>query len=140
MPSDKPKLIVPENILVPVVLSTPSGLGGLRTYSGWGLIDTGCTKTCVKPKVIEHLGLRQVGTTWLGSVMDNTPDLPVYDGCISIHPKILGSARGRFVAKDFDPGQTPALQGLDVLIGNDVLKYLRFRYDGPANRVDFEPG
>jgi len=107
----------------------PSVVSKLRqadpSIVGWAMIDTGASKTCISPRIVDALGLKQVGDIKCGGVG--------------------GEADHRLFRITFEfegsPIRIPDIevieahienQGLDMLVGRDVLSVSALTYHGPT--------
>jgi hypothetical protein len=99
--------------------------------SGWALIDTGATRTCVDRDVLTRLGVQPTGTVKTGTAAGQVEQL--------LFPaKLSFPAAGNFqvefgsvIAVDLR-GQTIAGTNVVVLVGRDVLSRCLLVYNGPA--------
>jgi predicted aspartyl protease len=96
-----------------------------------GLIDTGASGTAIDPSIIQGLGLQQTGsmpihTPSTGSVPHQ---VSTYDVCITI--PFAGVTFTLGALQVFE--SSLSVQGIQALIGRDVLSNCLFVYDGRAN-------
>jgi len=99
--------------------------------SGWALIDTGATRTCVDKDVLTKLGVKPTGTIKTGTAAGQVEQL--------LFPaKLSFPAAGNFqvefgsvIAVDLR-GQAVAGANVVVLVGRDVLSHCLLVYNGPA--------
>lgn len=98
--------------------------------TGWALIDTGATRSCVDTKTITQLGLKPIGVTQMGTAR----------GPVKQH---LYPAKFRFPGEELEiefssvvgvnlTGQSVAGRDLIVLLGRDVLSRCILIYNGPG--------
>jgi hypothetical protein len=99
------------------------------------LIDTGACPTSLDVSLVERLGLIPTG-----SVHVHTPDKAETRERRSFEVSIalpIGNNGGSFVLGTFTVNDCEvAAQGIDGLIGRDVLALARYTYDGP-NGISF---
>jgi predicted aspartyl protease len=105
-----------------------------KPVTGRALVDTGATPTCIDPGIAARLGLKPIGTSQV-----HTPSTQgvaftcnVYDVSLVI-PTSPGSPFRIMTLAAFESSLTP--QGIDVLIGRDVLEHATMFYDGPNGRM-----
>ena len=132
-----PLVLVATGPRLPMRVRLPEVVARLRgtdpSVVGWGLVDTGATSTCISPRVVAALGLKPVGTVQCGGV--------------------AGAAEHRLFRVSFEfEGSQPTIrvrnaevveadignQGLDMLIGRDILASAHFSYDGPTGTWTME--
>ena len=96
-----------------------------------GLIDTGASCTCIDPGCLSFLGLQPTGQTVVHTPTTGGTPHPCnqYDVSIMLlHPGLtLTFGVVPVIASDL------SLQGIDALVGRDILVRCLFVYDGPAN-------
>jgi predicted aspartyl protease len=132
-----PLVLVANGPRLPMRVRLPDVVARLRgtdpSVVGWGLVDTGATSTCISTRIVADLGLKPVGTVQCGGVG--------------------GAAEHRLfrVSVEFE-GSQPTIrvpnaevieadignQGLDLLVGRDILASSRFSYDGPTGTWELE--
>jgi predicted aspartyl protease len=95
--------------------------------SGWALIDTGATNTCIDEQAARELGLpvidvgRMTSATHAHQTCNIYPVQIVIPGTLALNsPRTVGAAL--------------ASQDLLVLIGRDVLSKCNLFYNGPAGQ------
>ena len=94
------------------------------------LVDTGASGTCIDPAVLTRLGLQPTGFVQIHTPSTgNQPHLASqYDvGLILLHPMLTYTIGALPVI-----GSALAIQGIQALIGRDVLANCLFIYDGRA--------
>ena len=124
--------------VVPVTLSllkqhqhvlTEKGETIPRAISGFALLDTGASRTCVDKETAEKVGMAIVGTGSMSSATHENHTVPVFAGLIEIagldcHINMLQGMGARL-----------ATQGIIALIGRDVLARTIFTYNGSAGTI-----
>jgi predicted aspartyl protease len=94
--------------------------------TGWALIDTGASNTCVDEQAAKELGLPVIDVgTMLSATHERVPSniypVQVATPIVSLNsPRTMGAAL--------------AAQGLLVLIGRDVLQRCNLFYNGPIGQ------
>jgi len=94
--------------------------------TGWALIDTGASNTCVDEQAAKELGLPVIDVgTMLSATHERVPcniyPVQVATPIVSLNsPRTMGAAL--------------AAQGLLVLIGRDVLQRCNLFYNGPIGQ------
>lgn len=130
-------MLVAAGPRLPMRVRLPDVVARLRgtdpSIVGIGLVDTGATSTCISPRVVSALGLKPIGSVQCGGV--------------------AGAAEHRLfrVSFEFEGSQPPIRvtdaevvevdignQGLDMLVGRDLLAAARFSYDGPTGTWELE--
>jgi hypothetical protein len=99
--------------------------------SGWALIDTGATRTCVDRDVLTKLGVQPTGTVKTGTAAGQVEQL-LFPAKLSF--PVAGNFQiefGSVIAVDLR-GQTIAGTNVVVLVGRDVLSRCLLVYNGPA--------
>jgi len=95
-----------------------------------GLIDTGASCTCVDPAVLSALGLAPTGVIPMltPSTGQQAHHANVYDiSLVLVHPNLTLTHQNIPVAE-----AQLAIQGIQALIGRDVLKLCLLVYDGQS--------
>jgi hypothetical protein len=104
------------------------------------MLDTGATHTVVPEDVLIGLGLRPSGTTPVRTSMHQVTQQPAYKTVVSIELEDLGGTPhlARFSYGVIGRPRSPAATSLpfEGLIGLDILRHFRVRYDGPAQVVE----
>lgn len=94
------------------------------------IIDTGASCTVIEESVLQSLGLTPTGTTQIltPSTQGTPMSCPIYDVLLGVHHAKYSLMLGTVpvVASDFRG------QGIQGLIGRDVLQECLFVYDGAA--------
>lgn len=94
-------------------------------------IDTGSSATAIRDHVIEYLGLISDGTVAATSASHTGVPTDIFQLAVYI-PSL--SNFYRVVAAQRFPVTTP----VDGLLGRDILRDLRFSWDGPAGEFTLE--
>jgi len=111
--------------LMPVNISKPvSGIEliqtkQLHTINCNALIDTGASISGISPKIAEHLDLIETGFEPIASVHN-----------VELRPIYLGRITFPWGSSMEIPLVCCELQGIDCLIGRDVLRFWHMTYDG----------
>jgi hypothetical protein len=95
-----------------------------------GLIDTGASCTCIDPAVLSSLGLAPTGVSPMltPSTGQQAHHANVYDvSLILVHPSLTLTHQNVPVAE-----AQLAIQGIQALIGRDVLRLCLLVYDGQS--------
>jgi predicted aspartyl protease len=96
-----------------------------------GLIDTGASATAIDPSIIQGLKLQQTGSLPIHT--PSTGHVPhqasTYDVCITIPFDGVTFTLGALQVFE----SSLSVQGIQALIGRDVLANCLFVYDGRAN-------
>lgn len=98
--------------------------------SGTFLIDTGSDTTMVSEQLMRTLGIRPKGTARVVTSTTNTDGEPcnVYDVALTLLPHVVQPRSWRAI----EALARPLLnQGIDGLLGRDLLAHLVLTYDGP---------
>lgn len=97
--------------------------------SGWGLLDTGASRTCVDRDVVRRLGLPVVGWIEVTSATSSS-------SLQSLHP-IQVRIEGVALELEIPEAIVAPLEGtgLIALIGRDVLRRCTLFYDGIPGRT-----
>jgi len=93
-----------------------------------GLVDTGASCTCIDPSIVTALGISPSGTATLHtpSTGTQTHQANQYDvSLVLVHPQISYTIHAVPVVESH-----LAIQGIQGLIGRDVLSNCLFIYDG----------
>lgn len=98
-----------------------------------GLIDSGASISGVKPAVAQAAGLIQTSSVTIAGVV-GTQRRPVYTTAIG-----LPEFGVHFDVIDIAGVELPQ-EGLDVLIGRDVLSHVNFLYRGTEGNFDIQNG
>ena len=94
---------------------------------GFGLIDTGSSKTCVDKKVAQELDLDTVNEAPLHSAQGvASQPSPVY----GLQVSIVGEESPTRIVEAIEADLNGI--GAIALIGHDILRDYRFKYDGPG--------
>jgi predicted aspartyl protease len=97
--------------------------------SGFALIDTGASVTCIDNAKALELGLPVVDTMKMMSASHTAIDQPAYP----INIEIIGTQMQFGLPKAM--GANLASQGLLALIGRDVLALFTMFYNGPTGQI-----
>ena len=96
-----------------------------------GLIDTGASNTCVDPSALTQLNLTPTGTTQINTPSTGTQPTAAltYDVSLTIaamagHPPFV------FNTIPVIQSELQVVQGIQALIGRDVLRFCLLTYDG----------
>jgi len=102
-----------------------------KAESGFALIDTGASHTCIDDDVAKRLNLPAIDVAMMTSASHEATQQNVYPVQIEMigMPISIGSARTM--------GANLKAQGLILLIGRDVLASVIFIYSGPAGQITF---
>lgn len=111
--------------IVQMEVVNPGGSGG-QVYNA--MIDTGASITCINIGLAQQIGLQQVSSTLLGGV-GGQMESPIYAAAIRI-PQFEVVLDPVQIAGVANP-----LPGVDILIGRDILRYLRMEYKGSGSFV-----
>ena len=98
--------------------------------SGWALIDTGATRTCVDKDVLTKLGVKPTGTVKTGTAAGQVEQL-LYPAKLNFPVAGFQIEFGSVIAVDLR-GQTIAGANVVVLVGRDVLARCLLVYNGSA--------
>ncbi len=98
----------------------------IPTKTGFALIDTGASNTCIDEQAAEELGLPVIDVGSMHSASHEKHPCNIYPVQITTQVAILNSQRTM--------GANLAPQGLLVLIGRDVLSACSIFYNGPAGQ------
>lgn len=94
--------------------------------TGWALIDTGASNTCIDEQAAKKLGLPVID---VGTILSATHQkVPCNSYPVLIHTPIVDLNNARTI------GAALAAQGLLVLIGRDVLSRCNLFYNGPMGQ------
>jgi len=94
------------------------------------LIDTGASCTCINPAILEPLGIAPTGAINIQTPSTNGKPVscPQYDVAMMIYH----TDNSRFLPTIAVTGADVSSQGIDGLLGRDVLAHCLFVYDGRA--------
>jgi predicted aspartyl protease len=106
-----------------------AGLGGApKSYTA--LIDTGASSTAISPKVVSEVRPQLTGSTPIGRAGASLI-ADMYDVRIKFeHHRLPGTWYDLTVVE-----VSPANQGVDILIGRDLLKNATMLYDGSNGKL-----
>ena len=93
--------------------------------TGFALIDTGATNTCIDEKAAQELGLPVIDVGVMRSANEEKP-CNIYPVQFSLPRLVLNSPRTM--------GADLAPMGLLILIGRDMLRFCTLFYNGPAGQ------
>ena len=116
---------------MPVRILVPKAVADLRgrrdSHDGQALVDTGASGTCISPRAFQALGLKAIAHVRSGGLSGpDTRQMAVVD------IEFLGSGITVHNLPVVEADITD--QGLDMLVGRDVLSVAAFTYDGPAGK------
>ena len=98
----------------------------VATKTGWALIDTGASNTCIDEQAAKELGLPVIDVGSMQSASHEKHACNIYPVQIVTPVVTLNSPRTM--------GAALASQGLLVIIGRDVLQSCNLFYNGPAGQ------
>lgn len=98
----------------------------VATKTGWALIDTGASNTCIDEQAAKDLGLPVIDVGNMQSASHEKHSCNIYPVQIITPVVTLNSPRTM--------GAALASQGLLVLIGRDVLQTCNLFYNGPIGQ------
>ena len=101
------------------------GEGPLAGVSGFAMIDTGATATCIDIQAAQNAGLPTVGTARMTSASHADQDVPAFAG------RIVGPTISIDVESGMGANLSTFGNNLIVLLGRDLLKSAVFIYNGP---------
>ena len=135
---DPRQLIAMRGPVVSVAIKPPPEIAELLVreskpvpapITGFGLIDTGASSTCIDNAVAQKLGLPIVNVIKMASATHESVDTSVYP----ISFDILGGVP-MTVNCPRAAGAALAIQNLVLLIGRDLLANAYFSYNGPSGQ------
>lgn len=96
-----------------------------------GLVDTGASCTCIDPHVVSALGITPSGKTQMATPSTGTGVVTVdqYDVSLAIYSKI-SEPPYRIPNLPIIESELKVRQGLDLLVGRDVLAECILHYNG----------
>lgn len=97
-----------------------------KPKTGWVLIDTGASGTCIDDDAAKELGLPVIDVARLTSATHKDQECNVYPVQINIPTVVLNCPRAM--------GAALAAQGLIALIGRDILQQCNLFYNGPVGQ------
>ena len=112
------------------------GLGG-QPVARTALLDSGASMTAIDPRVITALQPLQLGAVEVARPHGATVWVPTYDVCLAFEPDLQQgqwSQHGRWFNVEVIVA-TPASVGVDVLVGQDLLRQVVLSWDGPRGRL-----
>jgi predicted aspartyl protease len=98
--------------------------------SGWALIDTGATRTCVDKAVLDELQVQATGAITTGTAAGPAQQL-LYPAKLNFPGANFEIEFGSVIGVDLR-GQSIAGQNVIVLLGRDVLSRCVLIYNGPG--------
>lgn len=98
--------------------------------TGWALLDTGATRSCVDQSTIARLGVNPIGTTTTGTAGGRVQQY-LYPAKFRFPGEGLEIEFSSVVGVDL-AGQSIASRDLIVLVGRDVLSRCVLIYNGPG--------
>jgi predicted aspartyl protease len=96
--------------------------------TGWALLDTGASTTCLDDQVAEQLSLPVIGTASIGTASHASSRRNIYPVAIEI-----AGLQTHIIAKAV--GVELSSQGLLALIGRDVLSACTLFYNGLSGEI-----
>ena len=96
--------------------------------TGWALIDTGASSTCIDEAAAKELGLPVIDTAKMSSASHAETTCNVYPVQINVPPALSFSSPRTI-------GAALAAQGLIALIGRDVLQHSTLFYNGLTGQI-----
>ncbi len=127
IPAESNTSIKLKGALMPVNISLSTSVVEListhgksvQPFSCDALIDTGASISVISPKVVAQLGLIETGFVNIASVHS-----------VELRPVYLGRITFPWGSGMEIPLVCCELQGIDCLIGRDILRYWHMTYDG----------
>lgn len=116
-------------ILLPEVVAKLRG--GQQSFRGVGLIDTGASITCISGRAARALNLKPIATVRCGGATGDA-ETPLFMVSLAFPGAPIQIPDTKAIEATLEQ------QGLDVLIGRDVLAVSGFTYDGPAGSWTLE--
>ena len=98
--------------------------------TGWALIDTGATRTCVDKVVLNKLGVQATGTITTGTAAGPAQQF-LYPAKLTFPSANFDLEFGSVIGVDLG-GQSIAGKNVIVLLGRDVLSRCILIYNGPG--------
>jgi predicted aspartyl protease len=98
--------------------------------TGWALIDTGATKSCVDINAISTLGVNPIGVTLTGTAGGQVQQ-PLYPARFRFPGEAFEQEFSSVIGVDLT-GQSILGQDIIVLLGRDVLAKCVLIYNGPG--------
>ena len=99
--------------------------------SGWALLDTGASVTCIDDAAAGQLQLPVIDVTKIASASHAATESNVYP----IHLEFIGTAIEFSVPRAY--GATLTAHGLLLLVGRDVLRHGTLHYNGLSGEITF---
>ncbi len=134
-----PAVLVQAGPLLQVEVSIPSALAQFLTaqnqsipapVTGWALIDTGATRSCVDSKAITNLGVNPIGVTTTGTAGGRVQQ-HLYPARFRFPGEALELEFSSVIGVDLS-GQSIAGRDIIVLLCRDVLSRCVLIYNGPG--------
>lgn len=97
--------------------------------SGFALIDTGASGTCIDEAVAQQLNLPAIDVVQIASASENSSRQNVYPVGFELAGLSVGIDAHRAV------GAPLQSQGIIALIGRDVLQNCTLHYNGPSGQI-----
>jgi len=125
--------LVQRGPVIPVVISPdPAFAAALQAVNkpipqpvtGFALVDTGATTTCIDGTIAQQMGLAPSGTAKLSSASHQATD------CLTYPVQLHFPAWNVALQSPKAMGVTIANQGIIVLVGRDLLQNCVFVYNG----------
>jgi predicted aspartyl protease len=101
------------------------------TESGWALIDTGASQTCIDDAVAQRLGLPVIDVALMTSASHAATQQNIYPVQIEMVGIPISIGSPRTMGANLKP------QGILLLIGRDVLQHGTLMYNGIAGQITF---
>ncbi len=100
-----------------------------QSVSGYALIDTGASSTCIDDAIAQKMGLPVVDTVQMSSASHKTTTQNVYPVSIELAGLPMSIDAPRAV------GAALSSQGIIALIGRDVLQHCTLFYNGTTGQI-----
>ena len=97
--------------------------------TGWAIIDTGASVTCIDEELATKMGLPVIDQLAMASASHDKTMQNVYPVTLELQGLPMGVDAPRAV------GAALKAQGIVALIGRDVLQHCTLYYNGPAGQI-----